>query len=81
MNSVCSLKEAKSHMRNEHKMEGYILCCNRQFRQRVRLIEHVKTVHLGQKHSCNLCNREFESRSYLVKHMAVHSELKNYVRI
>jgi uncharacterized Zn-finger protein len=66
-------------MRLEHKIEGYIMCCNRQFKQRIRLVEHVKTAHLGLKHNCELCNKKFESKSYLMKHMAVHESLKSFV--
>lgn len=71
-----SLKDARKHMKKAHSVLGYIVCCNRQFKQRIRLIEHVRTVHFGETYQCSQCNKSFESKGYLVKHMAVHAETK-----
>jgi hypothetical protein len=33
--------EMKKHYRDEHQMAGYIVCCNKKFSKRVRILEHI----------------------------------------
>lgn len=74
-----SLRDAKAHFKSLHfPLEGYLICCERKFRQRCRLVEHVNT-HFNYTYPCPLCNKTFDSRSYLQKHMAIHQDNKEYV--
>lgn len=73
-----SLREAKSHYKMSHATEGYIICCERKFKQRCRLVEHVNT-HFNYTYSCNVCLKTFDSKSYLNKHQACHDEFKQFV--
>ncbi|XP_070496059.1 zinc finger protein OZF-like [Chironomus tepperi] len=72
-----SLRDAKSHFKHAHQMEGYLMCCNRKFRQRCRLVEHVNT-HYNYSYPCPICGKTFDSKSYLSKHLACHETIKEY---
>ena len=74
-----SLRDAKSHFKHAHQIEGYLMCCNRKFRQRCRLVEHVNT-HYNYSYPCPICGKTFDSKSYLSKHLACHETVKEYVR-
>lgn len=76
--SVDSLREAKSHYKSQHGVDGYIVCCERKFRQRCRLVEHVNT-HFNFSYTCPICDKAFDSKSYLAKHQACHDTNKQYV--
>lgn len=76
--SVDSLREAKSHYKAQHGIDGYIICCERKFRQRCRLVEHVNT-HFNFSYTCSVCDKAFDSKSYLAKHQACHDTNKQYV--
>lgn len=44
--SLCSttfyrFPDVKIHYRNEHSTNGYIICCNKKFFRRVRVLEHI----------------------------------------
>lgn len=73
-----SLRDAKHHFKSQHGIEGYIVCCERKFRQRCRLLEHVNT-HFNYSYNCPVCGKSFDSKSYLVKHQACHDTVKLYV--
>lgn len=73
-----SLRDAKHHFKSQHGIEGYIVCCDRKFRQRCRLLEHVNT-HFNVTYNCSICGKNFDSKSYLVKHQACHDTNKLYV--
>lgn len=74
-----SLRDAKSHFKQTHATEGYIICCDRKFKQRCRLVEHVNT-HFNFSYTCPICCKTFDSKSYLTKHLALHDSNKQYVR-
>ena len=73
-----NLREAKTHYKKYHNTDGYIMCCERKFKQRCRLLEHVNT-HFNYSYGCEICGKSFFSKSYLVKHLACHDPGKNYV--
>lgn len=73
-----SLRDAKSHFKLTHATEGYIICCERKFKQRCRLVEHVNT-HFNFSYTCAICAKTFDSKSYLTKHLALHDSNKTYV--
>jgi hypothetical protein len=73
-----SLREAKAHYKAAHSMDGYITCCDRKFRQRCRLVEHVNT-HYNFTYTCEICAKAFDSKSYLAKHQALHDGNKQFV--
>ncbi|KAG5682418.1 hypothetical protein PVAND_011771 [Polypedilum vanderplanki] len=75
--SFDSLRDAKNHYKHVHNIEGYIMCCQRKFKQKCRLLEHVNT-HFSLAYSCQLCNKTFDSKSYLKKHLATHQTIKEY---
>lgn len=73
-----SLRDAKAHFKLAHGLEGYLICCERKFRQRCRLVEHVNT-HYNYTYSCSICAKTFDSKSYLTKHLACHDDNKQFV--
>lgn len=73
-----SLREAKAHYKSAHSIDGYIRCCDRKFKQRCRLVEHVNT-HYNFSYSCEICGKTFDSKSYLSKHQALHDGNKQFV--
>lgn len=73
-----SLRDAKAHYKTAHGLEGYIVCCERKFKQRCRLVEHVNT-HFNFTYVCHICKKSFDSKSYLAKHQACHDINKQYV--
>jgi hypothetical protein len=75
-----SLREAKSHFKSTHGVEGYLICCERKFKQRYRLVEHVNT-HYNYSYSCPVCAKTFDSKSYLAKHLACHDNNKQFVSL
>lgn len=75
---VESLRDAKSHYKQIHHKEGFLMCCGRKFKQRCRLVEHVNTTHYNFSHPCLICDKKFDSKSYLTKHMACHETIKQY---
>jgi hypothetical protein len=76
--SLESLRDAKSHFKVAHETEGYLICCDRKFKQRCRLVEHVNT-HYNLSHPCPVCSKSFDSKSYLSKHLACHDSNKQFV--
>lgn len=77
--SLESLRDAKSHFKAIHGAEGYLVCCNRRFKQRCRLVEHVNTHYNMSSYSCPVCAKTFDSKSYLGKHLATHDSNKQFV--
>lgn len=73
-----SLAQARAHFRTEHGMIGYLKCCDRKFKQRNRLLDHVNT-HFNLTHACPVCAKNFDSKAYLLRHMVYHNEEKAYV--
>lgn len=73
-----SLRDAKSHYKLSHGTRGYIICCERRFNQRCRLVEHVNT-HFNFTYTCSICAKTFDSKSYLSKHLACHDDIKLFV--
>jgi hypothetical protein len=74
-----SLRDARIHYKQAHNIsEGYIVCCQRKFKQKCRLVEHVNT-HYNFKYPCQQCDKTFDSKAYLTKHMACHETIKQYV--
>lgn len=74
---VDSLREAKAHFKYVHNREGYLICCDRKFKQRCRLVEHVNT-HYHVTYPCEICGKSFDSKSYLSKHLACHETIREY---
>lgn len=73
-----SLRDAKSHYKLSHGVRGYIICCERRFNQRCRLVEHVNT-HFNFTYTCSICAKTFDSKAYLSKHLATHDDNKLFV--
>jgi hypothetical protein len=78
--SVESLRDAKAHYKAAHGTEGYLICCDRRFKQRCRLVEHVNT-HYNYSYACPICAKCFDSKSYLTKHLACHDNNKQFVSV
>jgi hypothetical protein len=76
--SLESLRDAKAHYKASHGTEGYLICCERRFKQRCRLVEHVNT-HYNYSYACPICAKCFDSKSYLTKHLACHDNNKQFV--
>ncbi|XP_053674584.1 transcription factor grauzone-like [Anopheles nili] len=54
------------HYRHQHKINGYVRCCNRKFYRRARLLEHLGG-HVGSI-SCEICGKIYKSTFYLELH-------------
>merc|ERR1712129_364970 len=46
--------------------------CNRQFRYKMNLTEHIQTQHKKEEHKCNECNKVYGTKRLLTKHMRRH---------
>lgn len=44
MEGVDGFREAKVHYMEEHGVVGYIICCGKKFKQKCRLIDHVRVL-------------------------------------
>ncbi|XP_070497569.1 transcription factor grauzone-like [Chironomus tepperi] len=72
---LTSFSHARSHYRNEHNTIGYLICCDKKFKQRNRLVDHMNT-HFNVSYPCHICGKTFDAKSYLTRHMAYHDDLK-----
>lgn len=67
-----SLETLMFHIRQKHKKNAGLVCCGREFRKRIKLVEHVK-LHMDPKaFSCSLCDKSFSSKYTLNHHMTSH---------
>uniref|UniRef100_A0A182PN83 C2H2-type domain-containing protein n=1 Tax=Anopheles epiroticus TaxID=199890 RepID=A0A182PN83_9DIPT len=58
------------HYRKDHQTPGYVVCCNRKFLRRARLLEHLGA-HLGSM-VCDVCDKVFRSLISLRLHKLDH---------
>ncbi|XP_050091967.1 transcription factor grauzone-like [Anopheles aquasalis] len=65
--------ELRSHFRTEHHQAGYVDCCGRRFRQRLRLLDHVKFTIDPKVFTCSLCGKSFSSSNALCEHSLKHA--------
>ncbi|KAL9699412.1 hypothetical protein quinque_002853 [Culex quinquefasciatus] len=62
--------ELKRHFRQVHNTKGHLVCCNRTFRKRLRLVEHVRKVNDPDAFYCTICNKSYTNSTGLSLHMA-----------
>lgn len=60
------------HYRAAHKKVGVLNCCDKQFKRRFKLLEHVRLHINPDEFACTLCKKQFNSKYYLNDHMAIH---------
>ena len=74
---VCDLCETsfenfpalRQHFSVTHKQKGYVICCNKKFFNRTRLVDHIHT-HLNPDHfKCKECDRVMSDRLHFESHM------------
>lgn len=60
------------HHRQIHKKNAAVMCCEREFRKRIKLVEHCR-LHLDPKaFACSECDKTFSSKYTLSHHMTSH---------
>ncbi|KAL9920708.1 transcription factor grauzone-like isoform 2-T2 [Glossina fuscipes fuscipes] len=69
----------KGHMRAEHKIKGYVKCCNKKFRERGLLVEHIRVHFNPACYKCEECSLVFPDRQsmrnhFLMKHPKVEDK-------
>jgi uncharacterized Zn-finger protein len=74
-----TLANAMAHYRSVHNTLGYLRCCDKIFRKRWRLIDHLNNVHFHISYSCDICGKEFGSPMYLKRHKMYHTAERPYV--
>uniref|UniRef100_A0A1A9WJ84 Transcription factor grauzone n=1 Tax=Glossina brevipalpis TaxID=37001 RepID=A0A1A9WJ84_9MUSC len=58
----------KGHMRAKHNIKGYVRCCNKKFRERGLLVEHIRA-HLNPAcYKCEECSLVFPDRQSMRNH-------------
>lgn len=77
------VKESMNIERQHAKQNGRRLyrcnLCSETFRRRIRLSDHVKTVHNGKRHPCIKCGKTFQTSDHLKRHSAAHSDRKDFI--
>ena len=70
--SYDSVKSLKYHIKAKHEGVNNYQCkdCNKGFAYRYAYNKHIKTVHSGIVHECNLCKRTYKDLHNLKKHKA-----------
>ncbi|XP_055378788.1 PR domain zinc finger protein 5-like isoform X2 [Condylostylus longicornis] len=76
-----TLAALKSHFRLIHQENGYAVCCNRKFKKRYLLIDHIDC-HLNPDHfKCGLCDKTFSVADSLRNHMRDIHEARERVLV
>lgn len=66
--------DLKRHFRLVHNTKGHLVCCNRTFLKRQRLVEHVKKVNDPDVFHCTICNKSYCNSTGLSLHMtSIHA--------
>lgn len=60
------------HCREVHKKSGSLVCCNRVFTKRLRVVDHAKLHSDPGAFACQECGKLFSSRYSLSNHMGSH---------
>lgn len=61
-----------AHYRQDHEIEGSVTCCDKQFKTRLKLLDHIK-LHLDPNaFVCDICHKKFSGQRFLKKHMESH---------
>jgi hypothetical protein len=76
-----TMADAMGHYRTVHRTTGYLKCCDKKFKKRCRLLDHVNNVHLNYTFTCEICGKSFGSEIYLKRHKMQHEEVKDYVSV
>ncbi|XP_001361867.2 transcription factor grauzone [Drosophila pseudoobscura] len=74
---VCSapmegFSEMLVHVREKHNQRGYAVCCNRKFRKRGVLVDHLRRHEDPDLFKCKICDRVMGQRRSLELHMRMH---------
>ncbi|GAB0100980.1 transcription factor grauzone [Sergentomyia squamirostris] len=74
---LCGMKfslfdEVREHYALAHETKGYVTCCNLQFNNRHRLVEHMRYHVDPSSHQCQVCGKVFKFRNHLVEHSSTH---------
>uniref|UniRef100_A0A1A9WJ83 Transcription factor grauzone n=1 Tax=Glossina brevipalpis TaxID=37001 RepID=A0A1A9WJ83_9MUSC len=57
-----------NHMLTEHKINGYVRCCNKKFSKRFLLLDHIRNHSNPERFKCEQCNRIYASRNSMRTH-------------
>ena len=69
-----SFASARRHYKDCHGIDGYIMCCNKKFKLRIHLIDHLNA-HLNiVKYRCPICNKALTTKAQLNFHVRSHGE-------
>lgn len=69
------------HNRKDHKKDVGVICCDKEFKKRIKLVEHCKLHVDPNAFSCDICDKHFSSKYTLSHHMSSHvpEEMCDYV--
>lgn len=70
--SYDTLEDLLMHYRHVHKKDAALICCDREFRARNKLLNHVKLHIDPTAFACDICEKRFGSKYTLNNHMATH---------
>lgn len=74
-----SFAQAKRHYSSQHNVSGYLFCCKRKYRNRIKLLDHVKTHSKPDEFKCKQCDKVLKSSTSLNSHfMNCHSYNKPF---
>ncbi|XP_037037053.1 zinc finger protein 112-like isoform X2 [Bradysia coprophila] len=67
-----TLLEVRQHYRKVHKSRGYLICCDKKFYRRIKMMNHVRWHTNSDTYSCNECGKRFSSKYALKLHKEYH---------
>lgn len=69
----CTFEELLAHYRTAHdNPNGYVKCCQKTFKRRYVLVEHVRLHKNPDQYSCHVCQKRFTTKRHLTDHMLLH---------
>ncbi|XP_058834935.1 transcription factor grauzone-like [Topomyia yanbarensis] len=77
--SFVNFSEFKRHFRELHQTRAHVVCCNRKFSKRFRLVEHVIRHRDPNAFKCTVCNKSYSNSASLNLHMANHGSPEAFV--
>ncbi|XP_058460589.1 transcription factor grauzone-like [Malaya genurostris] len=71
--------EFKRHFREVHQTRAQVICCDRKFSKRFRLVEHVIRHKDPNAFKCSICSKSYSNSAGLSLHMIKHDSPESFV--
>lgn len=69
----CTFEDLLAHYKSVHgNPNGYVKCCQKTFKRRYVLVEHVRLHKNPDQYSCPNCHKRFTTKRHLTDHMLLH---------